>query len=181
MEVEAHLSENSKDSPNEDSFQQLFQQHYSLVVRKVLVIVKEQTIAEDIAQEVFVKLYKADWKTVGNIQGWLAKVAVHTAYNHIRTEKRHHARNEKQQRFEKDADRSIEDRFLMLEDISEVQKTLLKLSDRDRDILIMKFSGYSYEEIAENKGIEKLSIGALLARAKKRFKQSYLEGRGENP
>ncbi|PSL36316.1 RNA polymerase sigma factor (sigma-70 family) [Planomicrobium soli] len=179
MEVKANLWDNSNDSSIEDAFQELFQQHYSLVVRKVLVIVKEQSVAEDIAQEVFVKLYHTDRKTINNMPGWLTKVAVNTAYNHIRTEKRHHARKNKQQMYETNGVESLEDSYTQLEDIHEVHKTLMKLSERDRDILIMKYSGFSYEEIAKNKGIEKLSIGTLLARAKQRFKKSYMEGRRE--
>jgi RNA polymerase sigma factor (sigma-70 family) len=179
MEVKANLSDGSNDSSTEDAFQMLFKQHYSLVVRKVLVIVKEQSLAEDIAQDVFVKLYRADRTAIDNIPGWLTKVAVNTAYNQIRTEHRHHARKVKQKIFQKNTAASVEDRYLELEDISEVQKTLMQLSERDRDLLMMKFSGYSYEEIADNKGVEKPSVGALLARAKKRFKNSYLAERGE--
>ncbi|MBX0314072.1 sigma-70 family RNA polymerase sigma factor [Planomicrobium chinense] len=180
MEVKANLSDSHSNSSGEESFQELFKQHYSLVVRKALVIVKEQALAEDIAQEVFVKLYHADRKAIENIQGWLTKVAVTTAYNHIRTEKRHHAREEKQKRFGKNAVGSVEDRYLELEDAQEVQKVLLKLSERDRDILIMKYSGYSYEEIAQSNGLEKISIGTLLARAKKRFRDFYAEERGDD-
>lgn len=180
MEVKADLSDSRSNSSGEESFQQLFKQHYSLVVRKALVIVKEQALAEDIAQEVFVKLYHADRKAIENIQGWLTKVAVTTAYNHIRTEKRHHAREEKQKRFGKNAVGSVEERYMALEDIQEVQKVLMKLSERDRDILIMKFSGYSYEEIAESNGLEKISVGTLLARAKKRFRDFYAEERGDD-
>ncbi|WKA56499.1 RNA polymerase sigma factor SigX [Planococcus shixiaomingii] len=179
MEVKANLSDNSRDSSTEDAFQEMFQQHYALVVRKVLVIVKEQSVAEDIAQEVFVKLYHTDRNAINNIPGWLSKVAVNTAYNHIRTEKRHHARRDKQKIYETIDAGSIEEGYMKLEDINEVQKILMKLPQRDRDILIMKYSGFSYEEIAENKGIEKVSIGTLLARAKQRFKDSYLEGRRE--
>ncbi|MGK7377332.1 RNA polymerase sigma factor SigX [Planococcus sp. 1R117A] len=180
MEVKANLSNDKNNSSKEDTFQNLFKQHYSLVVRKALVIVKEQAIAEDIAQEVFVKLYHTDRKTIENIHGWLTKVTVNTAYNHIRTEKRHHARKDKQKIYENSASGSVEERYMELEDINEVQKILMKLSERDRDILIMKFSGYSYEEIAKDKGVEKISIGTLLARAKKRFKDSYMEERGED-
>lgn len=180
MEVKAGLSENTNNSSNEESFQLLFQQHYPLVVRKILVIVKEQSIAEDIAQEVFVKLYRTDRNAIINLPAWLTKVAVTTAYNHIRTEKRHRARQDKQKMFGKKATSSVEDKYMEHEDIDEVQKSLMKLSERDRELLIMKFSGYSYEEIARHIGIEIGSVGTLLARAKQRFKQSYMEGRGKD-
>lgn len=179
MEGEANLSENNSNPSKEEAFQDIFKRHYPFVVRKVMMIVKEQSIAEDIAQDVFVKLYHTDRKAIENLPGWLTKVAINTAYNHIRTEKRHHARKNKQGLYERQTAGSIEEGYMKLEDINEVQNILMKLPERDRDILIMKFSGYSYEEIAKSKGLERSSIGTLLVRAKQRFKKCYLEERRE--
>jgi RNA polymerase sigma factor (sigma-70 family) len=176
MELKPILSDNNRHSKDE-TFQDLFKLHYSYIVRKAMIIVKEQSAAEDIAQEVFVKLYHTDRKTIDNLLGWLTKAAVHTAYNHIRTEKRHEARKDKQKIYENSSVASIEDRYITLEEIHEAQNTLMKLSERDRDLLVMKYSGYSYEEIAESKGMEKNSIGTFLARAKKRFKHYFMEER----
>ena len=177
MEVKPILSDNNNEPSKDETFQDLFKLHYSHVVRKVMIIVKEQSAAEDIAQEVFVKLYHTDRKTIDNLLGWLTKVAVHTAYNHIRTETRHVARKDKQKIYENSSGATLEDRYITLEEIHEVQNTLMKLSERDRDLLVMKYSGYSYEEIAKSKGMEKTSIGTLLARAKKRFKKYFMEER----
>ncbi len=174
MKEAADLTENLS---NKEEFQVLFKQYYPLVVRKVMIIMKDQSLAEDIAQEVFVKLYYTDRATIDNLSGWLTKVAVNTAYNHIRTEQRHLARNEKQGQVEQEWTGSIEESYVKHEELEEVQKTLMRLSERDRDLLIMKFSGFSYEEIADSKGLEKTSIGALLARAKSRFKKTYMEER----
>ncbi|MGG7620794.1 RNA polymerase sigma factor SigX [Bacillus coreaensis] len=179
MEVKANLSENKNHPSKEETFQDLFQQYYSHVVRKIMIVVKEQSLAEDIGQEVFVKLYHTDRTTIDHIPGWLTKVAINTAYNHIRTEKRHHARKDKQAIYESESVGSVEDRYLELEVIHEVQQILMKLPERDRDLLMMKYSGYSYEEIAKSRGMEKVSIGTLLARAKKRFKNFYMEERSE--
>ncbi|AQQ53315.1 RNA polymerase sigma factor SigX [Planococcus lenghuensis] len=178
MEVEADSSTPANNLLDE-TFQDLFKQHYAPVVRKVMILVKEQSIAEDIAQEVFMKLYHTDRSTINNLSGWLTKVAVNTAYNHIRTEQRHRARTMKQESYERIETGLVEDKYMALEDIQDVQQILMKLPERDRDILLMKFSGYSYEEIAKTKGVEKTSIGALLVRAKNRFKKIYLEERTE--
>ena len=112
MEVKPILSENNNRPSNDETFQELFKQHYPHVVRKVMIIVKEQSTAEDIAQEVFVKLYHTDRNTIDNLLGWLTKVAVHTAYNHIRTEKRHEARKDKQKIYESGSVGSVEDRYM---------------------------------------------------------------------
>lgn len=175
MEEAADLPEVPRNLSTEEEFQGLFKQHYPHIVRKVMVIVKDQALAEDIAQEVFVKLYHTDRTTIDHLAGWLTKVAVNTAYNQIRSEKRHQARKEKQGLLESGEGGSVDDGYLKREELGEVQKTLMRLSERDRDLLIMRYSGYSYEEIAESKGLEKTSVGALLARAKGRFKKMYME------
>ncbi len=47
------------------------------------------------------------------------------------------------------------------------------MSDRDRTILLMKFSGFQYKEIAEVLQIDIASIGTLLIRAKTKFRKIY--------
>lgn len=179
MEEAADLSEVLNNLSNEEEFQLLFKQHYPKVVWKVMIIIKDRSLAEDITQEVFVKLYHIDRATIDNLPAWLTKVAINTAYNHIRTEKRHQARKAKQKAVEREESGSVDEAFMRREELGEVQKTLMRLSERDRNLLIMKFSGYSYQEIAESTGLEKTSIGALLARAKGRFKKMYVEERTE--
>jgi DNA-directed RNA polymerase specialized sigma24 family protein len=39
--------------------------------------------------------------------------------------------------------------------------------------LLLKFSGYKYNEIAEVIGVESSSVGTILARAQAKFKEKY--------
>ncbi|MEB8957686.1 sigma factor-like helix-turn-helix DNA-binding protein, partial [Bacillus cereus] len=50
---------------------------------------------------------------------------------------------------------------------------LNKMNDRERTLLLMKFSGFQYKEIAEVLQIEISSIGTLLVRAKMKFRKIY--------
>ncbi|WP_088007113.1 RNA polymerase sigma factor SigX [Indiicoccus explosivorum] len=179
MEEAADLSEVTSNLSEDEKFRQLFKQYYAQVVRQVMVIVKDQSVAEDIAQDVFVKLYHTDRSAIGSLPGWLAKVAANTAYNHIRSEQRHRARKSRQEQAETGTAGSLEDEYMKAEAIDAVRKTLMQLPERDRELLMMKFSGYSYEEIAESKNVEKTSIGAWLARAKKRFRKIHKAERTE--
>ena len=43
---------------------------------------------------------------------------------------------------------------------------------RDREILLMRYSGFSYREIAEAVGVAASSIGTLLSRAERRFAEA---------
>ena len=49
------------------------------------------------------------------------------------------------------------------------------LSPRDREILLMRYSGFSYREIAEAVGVAATSVGTLLARAEKRFARAVAD------
>jgi RNA polymerase sigma-70 factor (ECF subfamily) len=49
------------------------------------------------------------------------------------------------------------------------REALDALAPRDREILLMRYSGFSYREIAAAVDVEATSVGTLLARAERRF------------
>lgn len=57
-------------------------------MKQIIWIVKDQSIAEELAQEVFLQLYRSDWNGIENIPGWLIKSSTYVAYNHFRAKKR---------------------------------------------------------------------------------------------
>ncbi|PFB93362.1 RNA polymerase subunit sigma [Bacillus cereus] len=156
------------------TFEELFKQHYVYVVKQILWIIKEQTIAEELAQEVFLQLYRTDWKEVENLRGWLIKSSTYVAYNYIRSEKRHQARVDKEIQYQEiQNDSSLDDQWIRKEEITKVQIVLRKMKEQDRTILLMKFSGFQYKEIAQVLQIDVSSIGTFLVRAKLKFRKIY--------
>ncbi|MGW6193158.1 RNA polymerase sigma factor SigX [Bacillus cereus] len=156
------------------TFEELFKQNYVYVVKQILWIIKEQTIAEELAQEVFLQLYRTDWKEVENLRGWLIKSSTYVAYNYIRSEKRHQARVDKEIQYQEiQNDSSLDDQWIRKEEITKVQIVLRKMKEQDRTILLMKFSGFQYKEIAQVLQIDVSSIGTLLVRAKLKFRKIY--------
>ena len=59
------------------------------------------------------------------------------------------------------------------ERIELVRKALERLSERDRQMLLMREEGFRYTEIAEAVGVRSTSVGALVARALKKFSAAY--------
>ncbi|PEE37794.1 RNA polymerase sigma factor SigX [Bacillus pseudomycoides] len=156
------------------TFEELFKQYYGYVVKQILWIIKKQTIAEELAQEVFLQLYRTDWKAIENLPGWLIRSSTYVAYNYLRSEKRHQARIDKTiQYHEVQHVSSLDDDWIRKEEVTKVQIALSNMSDRDRTILLMKFSGFQYKEIAEVLQIDITSIGTLLVRAKTKFRKIY--------
>ncbi|MDQ0416020.1 RNA polymerase sigma factor (sigma-70 family) [Croceifilum oryzae] len=169
-----------QDEPEKDDFESLFKNHYPMVVRQIMRIVPSQSIAEDIAQDVFVRFYRMDRSSIEHIPAWLIKMAIHSSYNYVRSEKRHLARIEKQSLHMTGTIPSTENRWLARDEIATVRDILAQMDERERNLLLMKYSGFSYDELAEAVNIKKGSVGTLLSRAKERFRKKYKQIRGDD-
>lgn len=67
----------------------------------------------------------------------------------------------------------IEDEIFRCEQIKEVRRILQSIPEKQRVCLILKFSGYSYEEIHKATNIPQNTIGQLIARGKQKFLKLY--------
>ncbi len=180
MEVQAQMTEQSGTTPRPaPTFQELFQTHYKSVVRQIMRVTHNQSVAEDLAQDVFMKLYHQDIDSIENIGGWLHQASLYAAYNYLRGEKRRLLRDEKGGDDVVTLAPSTEEHWLKQDEIKAVRETLTDLSERDRTLLLMKYSGYDYGELAQATELEKGSIGTLLARARRKFRDLYQRKRGE--
>ena len=77
------------------SFEVLFYRHYDRVYGLLFRLLGNRVEAEDITQEVFLKLYRQplSGKREHNLSAWLYRVATNMAYNQIRGRKRRWGRN----------------------------------------------------------------------------------------
>ncbi|MBE0448231.1 MAG: sigma-70 family RNA polymerase sigma factor [Actinobacteria bacterium] len=140
-----------------------------MVLRHLMLIVGERAIAEDVAQETFIKLYERPPKEFTSLSGWLIKVSTNLAYNYLRGEKN----RKRRESAEGVSRKAFEEEFLEPGEVAEVKEVLSCLDERDRTCLVLKFSGFSYGEIAEVVGIKKSSVGKILARALEKLKRVY--------
>ena len=74
---------------NESAMDVLFRRHYSSICRSVYRILKDSNLAEDIAQEVFLGLWKKREKLniTTSVQAYLKRAAVNKSLNFIRDQK----------------------------------------------------------------------------------------------
>lgn len=180
VEVQANLVMNhARVEDQADTFQELFTTYYPFVVRQIMRIVKEQQTAEDIAQDVFLSFYHTDRTVIEHIPAWLSKSALYAAYNYLRSEKRRYARQERSASEQEHVSPSTEEMWLAKESQSIVRDVLEELDERERTLLVMKYSGFPYAELAKATGTQISSVGTLLARAKSKFRTIYGRMRGE--
>lgn len=156
----------------QQSFKDIFELYYERVCRQLSFILNDHDKAQDIAQEVFLKLYKNPPRENENIGGWLSKVAINQALNFIRSEKSLKAREIKVFDFDEHII-SPEDIVMERLERGKVRDVLSKLPKRDMLCLVLKHSGYNYEEISISLGIRKSSIGKTIARAQRKFRELY--------
>lgn len=162
----------------ESEWQKIYVQHYQKLVRQAAFLLGDISMAEDLAQEAFIRLHKIGLSNIVNPTGWLTKVIHNLCYDHMRSEGNRRKREEKFSlpllAHSAEAN-SAENLVIDREDVRLVQLALQSLQPRDRLVLLMKFSGYGYEEIATATEMNKSSVGTILARARERFKRVYQE------
>jgi RNA polymerase sigma-70 factor (ECF subfamily) len=159
------------------AFEELFRRYYSLIYRVLFNLVGSREQAEDLVQETFLTLYHNPPRHSGEdekLSAWLYRVALNRGYNAIRSEKRHQQRMERMKRIELPA--QADDPSAMVvraEECAAVHAALAQLPERQRNILLLRYAGLSYAEIASVLRIATSSIGTLLARAERKFLQVY--------
>jgi len=154
----------------EATFEDMFRRHYSTVYGVLLRITGSPEESEDLAQEVFLRLHERQGSldTDGNLGGWLYRVASNTGFNALRSRQRFHNRLLRWVRLEwalQQSSPSAADEAERRTDAELVRQALSSLPERDRTVLILRYSGVSYAEIAVAVGIKPSSVGTILVRA----------------
>jgi len=109
-----------------------------------------------------------------NPRAWLFSVAANLAKDEARSavRRRHHLqllKSEAEEAVEPEAPAHLENERVS----GDVAAALGRLSERDREVLLLWNSGNSYQEIAEQTGLAAGAIGTTLARARKRLVEEY--------
>jgi RNA polymerase sigma-70 factor (ECF subfamily) len=163
--------------PFDDQFTGLFRTLFPRLYRYLDRISGDPGLAEDLAQEAFIRLYRR-----GSLpdapESWLISVAMNLFRNNRSTASRRRrlltlGRGERVHSDPASApDTEIEQR----DERQGVRVALDRLPDRDRQMLLLHVEGFSYRDIASVLGLNEASVGTLLARARRAFQVSYEAG-----
>jgi RNA polymerase sigma factor (sigma-70 family) len=165
---------------SDSEFEAIFLMHYERVMAILARLLGERTRAEEVANEVFWKLYNQppSSKTWHNVGGWLYRTATHAGIDALRAASRRkqyehaaglHAREQRPRGPE-----PLEE-VLRAEDCGRVRSVLSSMRLPQAQLLLMRASGCSYKELAEALGVSAGGIGTLLNRAEAEFRKRYLK------
>jgi RNA polymerase sigma-70 factor (ECF subfamily) len=149
----------------------LFEALYPAVYRYVLRLTGDADIAEDVAQEAFVRLLRQSLPE-SEVRPWLFTVATNLVRDGARkTERRTRLLAGAPPLVSRPmaADEKVEQK----ESVGAVRIVLDQLPERDQQLLLMREEGFKYDEIARVIGVAPASVGTLIARALKKFTALY--------
>jgi RNA polymerase sigma-70 factor (ECF subfamily) len=157
------------------SFSLLLEKHRASVIHFVYRLVQEQPIAEELAQEVFLRVYRSrsSYEPTAKFTTWLFRIATHLALNWLRDE-RHERGQERLDDGSADLparqviDRrpSVEQELVYLVKAQEVRDAISTLPEKQRAAVLMhKYEEMEYTQIAKVLGCSESAVKSLLFRA----------------
>src|SRR4029078_2911656 len=168
------------------AFEVLVERHKHRLVGIMVRLVGRVEEAEDLTQEVFLRIYRArkGYRPRAKFSTWLFTIANNLALNHLRGKGRHPSQaggggdgNGSREL------RPLEDRALGREGTPSAQLRKVELSDVVREaleilgedqkmaVLLNKFEDMSYAEIAEVMGRSEAAVKSLLSRARNHLRE----------
>lgn len=149
----------------------LINRHKDKVYTYIIVIVKNQDLANDIFQETFIKVFQTlrskKYEDRGTLLSWIIRIAHNLIIDHYRKEKRLPTLSKDSYDYDilnsrKYSDKNIEENLIK----SQIEVDIIKLLDtipfEQKQIVLMRFFGdLSFKEIAE---ITNVSINTALGR-----------------
>jgi RNA polymerase sigma-70 factor (ECF subfamily) len=156
----------------EDAYRSVFSAEFPRLFRYVNRLGGDGDLAADLAQEAFVRLYHRG-SLPESPGAWLAAVATNLFRNHKSTLGRR-ARlltRERASESHSDAVPSPAANVEADEVKRRVREALDRLSERERQLLLLRAEGFSYEELADALSLSAGSVGTLLARARAAFER----------
>lgn len=151
-------------------YDRLFDRLYPVLFRYLHRMTGDADVAEDAAQEAFVRLTEHALPE-DEARPWLFTVATNLIRDRARKASRHRRLEPHVPR--PNAPMGPEASAERRERIAMVREALNALSERDQTMLLMREEGFKYAEIAEAVDVAPGSVGTLLARAARRFETSY--------
>jgi|SRR5579871_536938 len=161
-------------------FDAFFQAHYERIARAIARIVGDRARAEELAGEAFWKLWRNPQAHGPNAGGWVYRTAVRLGLNDLRAHRR-------RSRYEtvpagiqsSSPPETPEESHAAREEREQVRFVLASLDGRQAELLLLRSSGLSYDEVASALDLNPASVGTLISRAQQAFRKEYLKQYGE--
>jgi RNA polymerase sigma-70 factor, ECF subfamily len=163
---------------DETGFNYLVQKHYRAMIHFLFRMVHNQAVAEELAQEVFLRVYRSreSYRAEAKFTTWLYRIATNLAVNHARdTRHERAAQNVYLDAPDQetgttpdvaDDEPNVEQNLLRDERMAAIRKHVMALPERQRMAVLMhKYQGMDYRQIGDVLKLSESATKSLLFRA----------------
>ena len=160
---------------DDTSFALLLERHRGPVVHFLYRMVQNQSVSEELAQEVFLRVYRsrATYEPTAKFTTWLFRIATHLALNSIRDGRKERGQESLDEDLMEGVERQVADRQPTVEQemlyavkLREVRKAIEMLPEKQRAAVMMhKYEELEYTQIARALGCSESAVKSLLFRA----------------
>ncbi|MEP6961347.1 MAG: RNA polymerase sigma factor [Acidobacteriota bacterium] len=174
LERDAQLMLRVRDG-DETSFALLLDRHRAPVVHFIYRMVGNQAVSEELAQEVFLRVYKSrgGYEPTAKFTTWLFRIATHLALNAIRDGKKERSNQSLDQELPDgrefqvpDHSRSVEQNMVENVTTREIRTAIEALPTNQRAAVLMhKYEGLGYAQISKALECSESATKSLLFRA----------------
>lgn len=160
---------------DETSFALLLERHRGPVVNFLHRMVQNRAISEELAQEVFLRVYRSreTYEPTAKFTTWLFRIATHLALNWIRDHKKDRHLESLNEELLDGVERQVADQQVSIEHelvyevkLKEVRQAIESLPEKQRAAVLMhKYQGLEYTQIAGGLRCSESAVKSLLFRA----------------
>ena len=150
-----------------NALQQIFFAFHPAVYRKIILLVQDAAIADDLAQEVFIRLWekRKSLEIHSNFRAYLMKMATNEALGYLRGKAKRIVPLEPEMD-ERSNGFGIEDQMIGNEMSIKIDEALKELPPRCQQIfLLSRKEGLTYQQIAEQMEISKKTVENQMGKA----------------
>ncbi len=160
---------------DEASFGVLLEKHRNPVIHFLYRMVQNRAVAEELAQEVFLRVYRsrASYEPTAKFTTWLFRIATHLALNSLRDGKNERNQESLDDAYEDQPVRQVSDRQPNIEQamlyqarLADVKRAIQTLPEKQRAAVLMhKYQEMEYSQIARALNCSESAVKSLLFRA----------------
>ncbi len=158
-------------SGNNIAIEKLINRHRTKVFTYIVLVVKNQQLAEDIFQDTFIKVIRSlvdgKYKDNGRFVSWVIRIAHNLIIDHFRKEKQINTLSNDDYEADifnskKFSDQNIEDLMIKDQITNDVRQLIDELPEEQKQVILLRhYGGLSFKEIADQ---TEVSINTALGR-----------------
>ncbi len=159
---------------NSHAFAILVNQHKNMVYSLALQMCKDPMLAEELAQDVFVKVYEklGEFKGQSKLSSWMYRITINWCYTKLRTKRKYEEVSFGDNHLPADDELNALQQLEHNERVESIRQALNDLESMDAIVLtLFHFEEQSIEEIVDVTGFSKANVKVKLHRARKKLRE----------